>query len=125
MKAKPHRLGVWIMIAGASICAANVSKAAGPYDGNWTGSAQGAANSRGAANVCIASVTATVENNAVKGMMAFPRTTAPLVGTIAADGSFTSAGGGITGKFTGSSFEGSFSVPNGYCNPYRLVLKRS
>jgi hypothetical protein len=48
-----------------------------------------------------------------------------LAGTIAPDGTYTSTGGRITGKFEGNSFSGGFSVPNGYCNPYKITMDRS
>ena len=72
---------------------------------------------------CVASITATVTNNILKGTLAFPRATVPIGGIIQPDGSFKS--GSFAGKFDGGSFTGSMTVPNGYCNPYRVTMKRS
>ncbi|HEY1505509.1 MAG TPA: hypothetical protein VGF92_14475 [Stellaceae bacterium] len=75
---------------------------------------------------CIATATATIQDNVVRGELKWGRfKPSVLAGKIATDGTFTSNNGGITGKFEGDSFTGSFSIPNGYCNPYRLTLKRS
>ena len=49
---------------------------------------------------------------------------ANIAGTIAPDGSFKTPAGRVTGTFNGNSFVGSMTVPNGYCNPYRLTMSR-
>ena len=113
------------VVASMSAVALAPAQAAGPYDGNWSGAAAGTTTAGGNSGACNASITATVQNNLVKGTMTFPRNTAALTGTIAPDGSFKSTGGGITGKFAGNSFTGQIVIPGGYCNPYRMTLSRS
>lgn len=115
----------WLVTAGVMLLAP-AAQAAGPFDGPWQGTAQGsAATSTAAANTCVASITASVTDNVLRGTMTFPRATVPLGGTIAPDGSFKTVGGTMTGKFDGGAFTGSMTIPNGYCNPYRITMKRS
>jgi hypothetical protein len=115
-----------ILCVVAAVASFGIARAAGPYDGNWTGEASGATALGGRAGACTAPVTATVDNNILKGSLNWGRfTPTPFSGTIALDGSFKSQNGGITGKFAGNSFQGGFSVPGGSCNPYRLTLTRS
>ena len=113
------------LVAATVALAATAAQAAGPFDGPWQGTAQGSpATSTAAANQCLATITATVANNFLRGTLAFPRATVPFGGTIAPDGSFKSTGS-LTGRFEGGSFTGSMTVPNGYCNPYRVTMKRA
>jgi hypothetical protein len=115
----------WLVAVVATL-ASPPAYAASPFDGPWHGTAQGSqASSAVAAAQCVATIAAAVANGVLKGTLTFPRTTAPFGGTIAPDGSFTSTGGSITGKFEGGSFTGSMTVPNGYCNPYRVTMKHS
>ena len=114
----------WLVAVVATL-AALPAQAAGQFDGPWQGTAQGSsATSTGAANTCVATITATVANNVLRGTLAFPRATVPFGGIIAPDGSFKS-GGSLTGKFEGGSFTGSMTIPNGYCNPYRVTMKHA
>jgi hypothetical protein len=96
--------------------------AAGPFDGHWKGDASGSSKTGGsrgvgeiAADVNGDSVTGTVKiaNNA-------PR---PFKGTVGPDGTFSTPGGVITGKFSGNSFTGAF--PDGpACNNWRVEMSR-
>ena len=98
-----------------------IAHAAGPFDVAWSGEAVGTGGSK----ACNAVVTGTVTNNVLHGVMKWGKfTPTDFGGAIAPDGSFKSPAGKITGKFEGSSFIGSFSVPNGYCNPYKLTMNR-
>jgi hypothetical protein len=98
-----------------------IAAAAGPFDGNWSGEVVG-----GPSKGCTGTVSGTVTNNVLKGTVTVGKfNPAPIGGTIAPDGSYTSPAGRVTGKFEGNSFTGSFTVPNGYCNPYRMTMKRS
>jgi hypothetical protein len=72
------------------------ARAAGPFDGNWSG-----------ANCYEAAVTLQITNNAVVGNLTNGRQTFPIRGKIAPDGSFSS--GGIKGQFTGTSFKGVYT----------------
>jgi hypothetical protein len=109
-----------LLIVGLSFGAA---KAAGPFDGTWSGNAVGSGPS---ANQCTGTMKGTVENNVLHGQIAIGRfKPADIGGAIGADGSFKSPGGQITGKFTGNNFVGSMTVANGYCNPYKLTMGRS
>ncbi|HWE73016.1 MAG TPA: hypothetical protein VG328_07645 [Stellaceae bacterium] len=113
------------MIAAAAVlflAQMGTASAAGAFDGNWSGEVVG----NGPSRACIGAVTGTVANNVLHGTMTIGKFAPSAVGgTIAPDGAYTSPGGRITGKFEGNSFTGSFSVPNGYCNPYKMTMKRS
>ena len=124
---QPQPLRMLLLATGCTLALGlDVAVADGTYDGKWEGQANGSqATSASMANACVATATATIENNVVKGTLAFPRTTVPFGGTIASDGGFKTPTGFITGKFEGGSFRGSFSIPNGYCNPYRMTMKHS
>lgn len=106
----------------AAIVAAGVAFAAGPFDGTWSGDAIGSGPS---ARACSGPIKATVENGALHGEMAIGKFK-PFAfgGTVGADGSFKSPAGRITGQFTSNAFTGSMTVPNGYCNPYKLTMSR-
>lgn len=96
--------------------------AGGPFDGNWSGDVVGNGPSKG----CTGVVTGTVTNNILRGTLTVSRfTPAPIGGAIAPDGTYTSPAGRITGKFEGNSFIGNLTAPNGYCNPYKVTMKRS
>jgi hypothetical protein len=115
----------WLAVIVVMLAALS-AQAAGQFDGPWQGQAQGAqVSSATAAAQCVATITASVTNNVLRGTLAFPRVTTPFGGTIAPDGGFKSSGGSMTGKFDGGSFTGSMTVPNGYCNPYRVTMKHS
>jgi hypothetical protein len=115
--------GVLVLIAVA--VAIQVAQAASAYDGKWEGQANGSqASGSHAASECVATIAGTIASGVFKGTLAFPRTTVTFGGTVAPDGSFKSDRGALTGKFDGNAFTGSFSVPNGYCNPYRVTMTR-
>lgn len=98
-----------------------IAAAAGSFDGNWSGEVVG-----GPSKGCTGTVMGTVTNNVLKGTLTVGRfNPTPIGGTIAPDGTFTSPAGRVTGKFEGNSYTGSLTVPNGYCNPYRMTMKRS
>jgi hypothetical protein len=100
-----------------------VARAAGAFDGTWSGDAVGSGPS---ANQCTGTMKGTVENNVLRGQITIGRfNPANIGGRVGADGSFKSPSGRITGQFTGNNFVGSMTVPNGYCNPYRLTMSRS
>ena len=105
-----------------SLLSGGVAFAAGPYDGNWSGEAAGSGSS---ARTCTGPMTGTVENNVFHGEITVGKFKPIAVGgSVGADGSFKSPAGRITGQFTANSFIGSMTVPNGYCNPYKLTMSR-
>lgn len=102
---------------------ASAAFAAGPFDGNWSGQATGSGPS---ASACTGPMKGTVANNALHGEITIGKFKPIEVGgPVGADGGFKSPAGRITGQFTGSSFVGAMTVPNGYCNPYKLTMSRS
>ena len=117
-----------IIVAFVTLGYAASAGAAGPYDGNWTGSAAGTSQGAGGAysGACVGVITATVADNRMRGKIEVGRITAGLGGTIAPDGGFKGLVGSIpfTGKFAGSSFEGSYQSA-GNCGTYRVTLKHS
>jgi len=117
-----------VFIALTLALAIPAAQAAGGFDGKWSGEANGSqASSAAVSNACVAKLEATVADNLLKGTFAFPRTTVPWVSKIGDDGSINSTIGTmtITGKFDGAVFTGSMTIKNGYCNPYRLSMKRA
>jgi hypothetical protein len=105
------------------IAQASVAFAAGAFDGNWSGEAVGSGPS---AKACTGALKGTVENNALHGEIIMGRfKPIEFGGPVGADGSFKSPAGRITGQFTGNSFVGGMTVPNGTCNPYKLTMSRS
>jgi hypothetical protein len=114
-----------VLIASTLILLAQASAAfaAGPFDGNWSGEATGSGPS---ANSCTGPMMGTVANNVLHGEIIIGKFKPIEVGgPVGADGSFKSPAGRITGQFTGNSFAGGMTVPNGYCNPYKLTMSRS
>ena len=102
------------------------AQAAGPFDGNWTGSANGSTSGGFAQGSCVATLTATIKDNRLTGTEIQGRSTIKLSGSIASDGSFKSSGGGFIGKFSGASFEGSFvSQPNSSCRNWHVTMSRA
>ena len=100
--------------------------AAGPFDGNWTGAANGSTSGGFLQGACVATLTATIKDNRLTGTETQGRSIIPLSGTVAPDGSFKSSGGGFIGKFSGASFEGSFvSQPNSSCRNWRVTMSRA
>jgi hypothetical protein len=113
----------FVMIALlALILPLSAAQAAGPFDGNWSGEVAG---TTGPIRSCIGPMKGTVADNVLHGQMTIGKfKPIEIIGTVAPDGTFNSTGGKITGKFEGNNFVGSFSVPNGYCNPYKLTMSR-
>jgi hypothetical protein len=103
--------------------------AAGPFDGNWTGEANGMMSPTGrgsGSGLCSGSATAAVKDNVLTGSMQLGRSNPGFGGKIAADGSFTGHVGQFpaTGKFNGSTFSGNFnSTAN--CAEWRITMNRS
>ena len=97
-------------IAGALFLAnsGNVD-AAGPYDGEWSGSARAARD--GQCNA--ANVTLTIRNNEAAGQAKFGFESRNIFGTVRPDGTLGATIGFqyLSGKFTGDSFEGTFQTP--------------
>lgn len=116
-----------IAIIVVLVLGAGIAQAAGPYDGKWSGTA--VANTAGGSNrgACSATLTADVKDNRLRGTELFAgRSTIPFDGTIAADGSFKSSGGGIFGKFSAKSFEGAFTEkPNADCRNWHATMERA
>ena len=109
-----------LLVLGLSFAEA---RAAGPFDGDWSGDAIG---SGPVAKECTGTMKGTVENNVLRSQVTVGRfKPAEVGGRVGADGSFKSPAGRITGQFTGNNFVGSMTVPNGYCNPYKLTMSRS
>jgi hypothetical protein len=93
-------------------------RAAGPYDGEWSGSAAAAG---GRCRPAI--VTLTVAGKVVSGEARFEAGPQNILGTVHEDGAFGATIGfqHLIGKFTENTFEGSFS---GFNCAWTLVLKR-
>ena len=99
------------------------AQAAGAFDGNWSGDVIGSGPS---ANQCTGTLKGTVQNNVLHGEMIIGRfKPTEFGGPVGSDGSYKSPAGRIIGQFTGNNFAGSMTVPNGYCNPYKLTMSRS
>src|SRR5947199_7525518 len=79
--------------------------AAGPFDGEWTGSATSTVG-----RCKPASVTLTVQGSDVTGLARFEVDASKINGTVREDGSFGATIGwqALTGKFTGNGLEGTF-----------------
>ncbi len=83
----------------------NNADAAGPYDGEWTGTATSTGE-----RCKRAVVKFTVQGQVVLGQARFERDAPNINGTVAADGAFGATIGfqPIWGQFTGDEFEGAF-----------------
>ena len=108
----------------ATVTFASFSLAAGPFDGNWTGTAISYSNMRSTA--CKGTVTARAENNAVTGTMQSATALWHVSGTIADSGIFTGKVDqfGLTGKFSANLFTGSF-VGTSECGLEQIFLSHS
>ena len=117
-----------ILVLGASFLFGTLAFAAGPYDGNWSGEANGVMSAQGhsGSGLCSGTITATVKDNVVNGAMQAGRANPGFGGRIEADGSFKGHVGQFpaTGKFSGSSFDGSYTS-NANCADWRITMKRS
>jgi hypothetical protein len=92
---------------------------AGPFDGQWSGSATSTVRRCQAAKV-----TATVEGTIVMGQAQFPDDASNIRGTVRDDGTFGATIGWqpLKGKFSGDEFDGTFK--NGDCE-WKMLLKRA
>jgi hypothetical protein len=93
--------------------------AAGPYDGEWTGTATSSS-----ARCKRAVITFTVKGRDVSGQARFERGAPMINGTVVADGAVGATIGfqPLWGQFTGDEFEGTFK--NFDCE-WKAVLKRT
>ena len=100
-----------------------VAVAAGPYDGKWSGTAVAASGGPS----CSAKLDVEIRNNNLKGTeLLGGRSRIALAGLVAADGSFVSSGRGFTGKFSGSSFTGTFvETATADCHGWRVIMERA
>jgi hypothetical protein len=91
---------------------------AGPFDGQWTGSATSTVE-----RCQSAKVTMTVQGSAVTGQAEFTNDTPNIMGSVRGDGTFGATIGWqpITGRFSADGFEGMFK--NGGCE-WKLHLQR-
>jgi hypothetical protein len=97
----------------------NKAGAAGPYDGEWTGTASSAGE-----RCKRAVVKFTVKNRDVSGEATFERDTSKINGTVGVDGAAGATIGfqPLWGRFIGDDFEGTFM--NFVCE-WKAVLKRT
>lgn len=95
------------------------SSAAGPYDGQWTGTATA---TRGRCRPAV--VTLTVAGRVVTGQARFEADAQSINGTVYEDGTFGATLGfqHLTGKFVRDEFEGTFTRSD--C-AWRMQLKRT
>ena len=95
------------------------ASAAGPYDGEWTGSATSTVGRCRPANVTL-----TVEGRDVTGQARFEVDAPKINGTVGEDGTFGATIGWqpLTGKFTADGFEGTFK--SGDC-VWKMLLQRA
>jgi hypothetical protein len=93
--------------------------AAGPYDGEWTGSAT---STGGRCKSAI--VTLTVEGKVVIGQAKFERDAPKINGTVLEDGTFGATIGfqPLTGKFTQDEIKGTFKR---FDCVWKMLLKRT
>jgi hypothetical protein len=103
-----------------SLLPLSVICAAGPHDGDWTGSAI----SSNAALCRPIIVTLTVEGPVVTGLARFEREAPHIMGTVRQDGTFGATIGfhPLIGKFIENEFEGAFKSSD--CE-WRMLLKRT
>jgi hypothetical protein len=96
-----------------------VACAAGPYDGEWTGSATSTVGRCKPANVTL-----TVQGRDVTGQARFEVDAPNINGTVHEDGTFGATIGwqALTGKFTADGFEGTFK--SGDC-VWKMLLQRA
>ena len=94
------------------------SYAAGPYDGEWNGTAT---PNRGRCRAAI--ITLTIAGKVATGEARLERETSDIRGTVWEDGSFGATIGfqHLTGRFKGDEFEGAFENPD--CQ-WKMLLKR-
>jgi hypothetical protein len=102
-----------------SMISPQIGDAAGPYDGQWNGSATA---TTGACKP--APVTLSILGKVLTGAATFEREAKEIRGTIGEDGTFGGTIGWqpIRGRFTQDEFEGTF---NSFECSWKMVLKRT
>ena len=118
-----------ILVPIGSFLFGTLAFAAGPYDGNWAGEANGVMSATGkgsGSGFCNGTISATVRDNVVAGTLQAGRANPGFGGRIEADGSFKGHVGQFptTGKFSGSSFNGNYTS-NANCADWRITMTRS
>lgn len=110
------------LLTGALFSA--VAHAGGSYDGNWTGTSVSYSNLQAAS--CRGTVTAKIENNAVKGMVQSATASRQFAGKISDSGLFTGKLDqySLSGKFTASLFTGTF-IGVAECGLEQIFMTRS
>ena len=95
------------------------ARAAGPYDGNWVGTA-----TSNVGQCKPASVALSVQGRDVTGEARFDVDTPKINGSVSKDGAFGATIGWqpLTGKFSEDQFEGTFK--NGDCE-WKMLLERA
>jgi hypothetical protein len=113
--------GLLIVLAAVFLLLLQFNKvsAAGPYDGEWIGTASSAGE-----RCKRAVVKFTVKNRDVSGQATFERDTSKINGTVGADGAAGATIGfhPLWGRFTGDDFEGTFMS---FGCEWKAVLKRA
>jgi hypothetical protein len=107
------------MLLLAQFCDGCAAAGAGPFGGQWTGSATSTVP-----QCKPAKVTVTVEGTMVFGQARFANETSKINGTVRGDGTFGATIGWqpLTGKFSGDGFDGAFK--NDGCE-WKMFLQRS
>jgi len=95
-----------LFFLAATLLSFNAAHAAGPYDGEWKGTAV----TRPPCN--MGEIALSVADNKVSGEARFPRGTPHIAGVVADDGKFDGSVGHwrFTGIFKDDAFSGSFST---------------
>jgi hypothetical protein len=104
-----------LMLAVAPMMLPSSAGAAGPFDGQWTGTARSTGNTPGHFCPSEVPVTLTVEDDGVSGQIIFAAGAPVIRGRVAAGGGFAGTAGSaaLTGKFSQNKFAGSYTNPNG------------
>jgi hypothetical protein len=97
--------------------------AAGPYDGQWAGTARSTGNTPGHFCPTEGPVTLTIEDGDVSGQIIFSAGAPVIHGRVVANGAVTGTAGtaALAGKFSQGMFEGSYTNPSGCQVSLRLV----
>jgi hypothetical protein len=112
------RLAVVLMLLFAQFSEGFAVGGAGPFDGQWTGSATSTDE-----RCKSAKVTVTVKGTTVIGHAEFANDASSIMGSVRGDGTFGATIGRqrVTGRFTANGFEGTFK--NGDCE-WKMHLQR-
>jgi hypothetical protein len=108
------RLAVVLMLLLAQFSNGFAADGAGPFDGQWTGSATSTDE-----RCKSGKVTVTVKGTTVIGQAEFSNDASSIMGSVRGDG--TIGWQPITGRFTADGFEGTFK--NGDCE-WKMHLQR-